>query len=136
LQHESSCLFAFVDNLLEFVSGGEFRYSAGSNLNSGSGLRVPTIAGLALRNAKGSESDQGDSVPPSEGSSYAIDDSIDRGGGPRFRDFAGYGDPVNEVSFIHDSCLLLRLVFCSFDARADEQELQDVSNGEAHSPCW
>jgi hypothetical protein len=49
-------LFSFIDYLLEFVTGSEFRDSAGSNFDCGTRLWVPAIAGFSLRDGKRAES--------------------------------------------------------------------------------
>src|SRR5258708_1132758 len=94
-------LLAFVDSFLEFVPGCEFGDSTGGDFNGRSGLRVPAVACLALRDGERTESDQGYPVPFFEGSSYAVHGGIDRGRRLRFGNTAGSGDAVNQISFIH-----------------------------------
>src|SRR5271157_2938534 len=94
-------LLTFVDYLLEFVSGSEFGDSTSSNLDGGTRLRVSAIAGLALRDGKRAESNQGYPVPFSKGSGNAVHGGVDRGRCLRLGNVAGSGDPVNQISFIH-----------------------------------
>src|SRR5208282_1470221 len=94
-------LLTFIDHFLEFVSGSEFGDSTSSDLDGGTRLRVSAIAGLALRDGKRAESNQGYPVPFSKGSGNAVHGGIDRGRCLRLGNVAGSGDPVNQISFIH-----------------------------------
>src|SRR5215467_8278690 len=64
---ECWALFPFVDGFLEFVSRSEFCNAASGNFDRRSGLWVPAIASLALRDGERTESDQGYPVPFLEG---------------------------------------------------------------------
>jgi len=94
-------LLAFVDYFFEFVTGSEFRDSAGSDLDGGTRLRVAAVAGLTLRDGKGAKPNQGDPVSFAKGGGYAIDGGVDSGRCLSLGNVAGSGNPVNQISFVH-----------------------------------
>src|ERR1019366_3675827 len=97
----SGALLAFVDHFLEFVPGSEFGDSTSSDLDGGTRLRVSAIAGLTLRDGERAESDQGYPVTFSKGSGNAVHGGVDRGRRLRLCNTAGFGDAVNQISFVH-----------------------------------
>jgi hypothetical protein len=94
-------LFTSVDYFFKFVSRCEFSDFTGGYFDGGTCLWVPAIAGLALRDGKRAEPDQRDPVPFAKGRSNAAHCGVDRGRRLSLRNATGFGDPVNQISFIH-----------------------------------
>src|SRR5271157_2090845 len=90
-----------VDVLLQLNTGCEFRYSPGGNLNNTARLRIAPVAGLALRNRKCSETDQGHAVAFLQRRRDRIHYRIDRSPRRGFTDALRAGDLVNQVCLVH-----------------------------------
>src|SRR5215470_10881918 len=73
------CLLAFVDYFLEFDARSKLGNSAGSDLDGRSRLRVSAIAGLALRDGKGTETNQGYPISLAKCGRDAVHGGVDCG---------------------------------------------------------
>src|SRR5271165_4130287 len=90
-----------IDVLLQFDTGGKLGNAAGGNLEDTASLRVASVAGLALQNGEGSESDQRDTITFLQGAGDGIDDDINGGGGVGLGDSGGGRDFLNQIGLVH-----------------------------------
>ena len=98
---EMGCLLALVYDFLEFDARSKFGNSAGSDLDGRSRLRVPAIAGLALRDGKRAETNQGYPISLAKCGRDALHSGVNCGRRLRLGNTAGASDPVNEIGFVH-----------------------------------
>src|SRR5271169_3914835 len=90
-----------VDGFLQFSPRGKLRDLAGSDLDSGAGLRIAPIPRLSLGYRESAEAYQSHSIPFSQCSSNAAHRGINRSRSLRLADFASARDLVNQIGFIH-----------------------------------
>src|SRR5271163_4361341 len=90
-----------VDGFLQFGPRGKLRDLAGSDLDSGAGLRIAPIPRLSLRYRESAEAYQSHSIPFSQCSSDAAHCGINGSCSLRFADLASARDLVNQIGFIH-----------------------------------
>src|SRR5271166_1635493 len=90
-----------VDCLLQFGSRGKLRDLAGSNLDSGSGLRIAPVAGFSLRYRESAETNQRYPIPFSQRRRNAAYSRINRSCSLRFADFASARDLINQIGLVH-----------------------------------
>src|SRR5207302_7639451 len=89
------CSLLLVNGLLEFGPRGEFRDLAGSDFDSGAGLRIAPVSCLSLRHREGAETYQSHPIPFAQRPSNAAYSGVNRSCSRRFADFASASDLVN-----------------------------------------
>src|SRR5271167_659360 len=96
-----STTLLLIDVLLQFDTWGELGNAAGRNLEDTAGLRVASIAGLALEHGKRSKTDQRDTIAFLQGAGDRVNDDIDGGSGVGFCDSGGGRDFLNQIGLVH-----------------------------------
>src|SRR5205807_7117939 len=111
-----------VNGLLEFGPRGEFRDLAGSDFDSGAGLRIAPVSCLSLRHRESAETYQSHPIPFAQRPSNAAYSGVNRSCSRRFADFASASDLVNQIGLIHSFSSQVSL-FCVPSAHREDKSL-------------
>src|SRR5580693_840299 len=90
-----------VDGFLQFGPRGKLRDLAGSDLDSGAGLRITPVPRLSLRYRERAETYQSYAIPFPQGTCNAAHRGVNRCRSLRLADFASARDLVNQIGLIH-----------------------------------
>src|SRR5581483_10348025 len=94
-------LLTAVYRLLQFRPWGKLRDFAGGNLNGGTSLRVPAVAGLSLRDGKCAKPNQSHPISLFQSGGNAIHRGVDCSRCLCLADLACGRNTVNEIGFVH-----------------------------------